>query len=71
MRCRFYENQFPEQDEVVVVNVTEIGEMGAYVTLLEYDDIEVTRMTSVATRRRLIHELMHLCSNHFSTFHRV
>ena len=41
MRCRFYENQFPEPEEVVMVNVTEIGEMGAYVTLLEYDDIEV------------------------------
>lgn len=24
-----------------MVNVTQIGEMGAYVTLLEYDDIEV------------------------------
>jgi translation initiation factor 2 subunit 1 len=28
-------------EEVVMVNVTEIGEMGAYVTLLEYDNIEV------------------------------
>ena len=25
-----------------MVNVTEIGEMGAYVTLLEYDNIPVT-----------------------------
>ena len=41
MRCRFYKNQFPEPEEVVMVNVTQIGEMGAYVTLLEYDDIEV------------------------------
>lgn len=41
MRCRFYENHFPEPEEVVMVNVTQIGEMGAYVTLLEYDDIEV------------------------------
>lgn len=42
MRCRFYENHFPEPEEVVMVNVTQIGEMGAYVTLLEYDDIEVS-----------------------------
>lgn len=42
-RCRFYENQYPEPEEVIMVNVTEIGEMGAYVTLLEYDDIEVSR----------------------------
>lgn len=42
MRCRFYENQYPEPEEVVMVNVTEIGDMGAYVTLLEYDNIEVS-----------------------------
>jgi hypothetical protein len=41
LRCRLYENQYPEAEEVVMVNVTEIGEMGAYVTLLEYDNIEV------------------------------
>ena len=41
LRCRFYENQYPEPEEVVMVNVTEIGDMGAYVTLLEYDNIEV------------------------------
>ena len=41
LRCRFYENQYPEPEEVVMANVTEIGEMGAYVTLLEYDNIEV------------------------------
>lgn len=42
LRCRFYENQYPEPEEVVMCNVTEIGEMGAYVTLLEYDNVEVT-----------------------------
>ena len=41
LRCRFYENQYPEVEEVVMANVTEIGEMGAYVTLLEYNNIEV------------------------------
>ena len=46
LRCRFYENQYPEPEEVVMVNVTEIGEMGAYVTLLEYDNIEVWYSTS-------------------------
>jgi hypothetical protein len=43
LRCRLYENQYPEAEEVVMVNVTEIGEMGAYVTLLEYDNIEVRK----------------------------
>jgi len=37
---RFYENQFPAIDELVVVQVRQIAEMGAYVKLLEYDNIE-------------------------------
>lgn len=41
LQCRFYENQYPEAEEVVMCNVTEIGEMGAYVTLLEYDNVKV------------------------------
>ena len=34
--CRFYENEFPDADEVVMVLVTEVGDMGAYVKLQEY-----------------------------------
>lgn len=52
-RCRFYENQFPEPEEVVMVNVTQIGEMGAYVTLLEYNDIEGMILLSELSRRRI------------------
>lgn len=53
LRCRYYENQFPEIEEVVMVNVTQIGEMGAYVTLLEYDDIEGLILLSELSRRRI------------------
>ena len=38
--CRFYGQKFPEVDDVVMVNVRSIGEMGAYVHLLEYKNIE-------------------------------
>ena len=41
LRCRYYENQFPEPEEIVMCNVTEIGEIAVYVTLLEYDNIKV------------------------------
>lgn len=34
--CRFYTNKFPEVDDVVMVKVRSIAEMGAYVTLSEY-----------------------------------
>lgn len=53
LRCRFYEQQYPETDEVVVVNVTDIGEMGAYVTLLEYDGIEGMILLSELSRKRI------------------
>ena len=38
--CRFYEQKFPEIEDVVMVNVRSIADMGAYVHLLEYNNIE-------------------------------
>ena len=40
LNCRFYSQKFPEVDDVVMVNVRSIAEMGAYVHLLEYNNIE-------------------------------
>jgi len=40
LSCRFYSQKFPEVEDVVMVNVRSIGEMGAYVHLLEYKNIE-------------------------------
>ncbi len=40
LSCRFYKHKFPECDEVVMVNVRQIAEMGSYVNLLEYNKIE-------------------------------
>lgn len=51
--CRFYENKYPEVEDLVVVNVKEIVEMGAYVKLLEYDDIEGMILLSELSRRRI------------------
>ena len=51
--CRFYENQFPGIDELVVVQVRQIAEMGAYVKLLEYDNIEGMILLSELSRRRI------------------
>lgn len=41
LRCRYYENQYPEPDEVVMCSVTEISDIAVYVTLPEYDHIKV------------------------------
>ncbi|CDR46746.1 CYFA0S25e01618g1_1 [Cyberlindnera fabianii] len=51
--CRYYENKYPEVDDVVMVNVQQIAEMGAYVKLLEYDNIEGMVLLSELSRRRI------------------
>lgn len=53
LECRFYEAQYPEIEEVVMVNVRNIAEMGAYVVLLEYNDIEGMILLSELSRRRI------------------
>ena len=56
LSCRFYEQKFPEVEDVVMVNVRQIAEMGAYVSLIEYDNIEgmVIEHTSAPDIIRLI-----------------
>merc|ERR1711977_639774 len=51
--CRFYEEKFPEIDSFVMVNVKQIAEMGAYVKLLEYDNIDGLILLSELSRRRI------------------
>ncbi|XP_067937877.1 eukaryotic translation initiation factor 2 subunit 1-like [Watersipora subatra] len=53
LSCRFYQHKFPEQDDVVMVKVRDIAEMGAYVHLLEYNNIEGMVLLSELSRRRI------------------
>ncbi|PCH39461.1 eukaryotic translation initiation factor 2 subunit alpha [Wolfiporia cocos MD-104 SS10] len=50
---RYYEGRYPEVDELVMVQVRQIAEMGAYVKLLEYDNIEGMILLSELSRRRI------------------
>ena len=50
-KMRFYENKYPEVDDCVIVKVQNIEEMGAYVSLLEYDNIEGMIQFTELTRR--------------------
>ncbi|CAG8538145.1 9264_t:CDS:2 [Ambispora gerdemannii] len=52
-QCRMYEEKYPEVDDLVMVNVRQIAEMGAYVKLLEYDNIEGMILLSELSRRRI------------------
>lgn len=51
--CRMYRNKYPEIDELVMVNVRQIAEMGAYVNLLEYNNVEGMVLLSELSRRRI------------------
>ncbi len=63
--CRFYENEFPEIESLVMVNVRNIADMGAYVSLLEYNNIEGMILLSELSRRRIrsIHKLIRVGRN--------
>eukprot|EP00270_Netrium_digitus_P006074 TRINITY_DN1827_c0_g1_i1.p1 TRINITY_DN1827_c0_g1~~TRINITY_DN1827_c0_g1_i1.p1 ORF type:complete len:340 (+),score=80.80 TRINITY_DN1827_c0_g1_i1:10-1029(+) len=51
--CRMYEAKYPEVDDVVMVQVKNIADMGAYVSLLEYNNIEGMILLSELSRRRI------------------
>ncbi|KAL8876188.1 MAG: hypothetical protein Q9192_008908, partial [Flavoplaca navasiana] len=48
-----YEEKYPDIDSFVMVNVKQIAEMGAYVKLLEYDNIDGMILLSELSRRRI------------------
>jgi len=48
-----YEDKYPEVDDVVMVQVKSIAEMGAYVSLLEYNNIDGMILLSELSRRRI------------------
>nr|GEY83948.1 eukaryotic translation initiation factor 2 subunit alpha homolog [Tanacetum cinerariifolium] len=53
LECRMYESRFPEVDMAVMIQVKSIGEMCAYVSLLEYNNIEGMILLSELSRRRI------------------
>lgn len=48
-----YRNDYPEVDDLVVVQVKAIVDMGAYCSLLEYNGIEGMILMSELSRRRI------------------
>jgi hypothetical protein len=46
VKCRYYKNKVPQKDEIVAVVTRRIESLGAYVELLEYDNIEAFIMQS-------------------------
>ncbi|KAL2899299.1 Eukaryotic translation initiation factor 2 subunit alpha-like protein [Bienertia sinuspersici] len=53
LECRMYESKYPEVDMAVMIQVQNIADMGAYVSLLEYNNIEGMILFSELSRRRI------------------
>ena len=53
LSCRYYQSKFPQLDEIVMANVNRIQDIGAYCTLLEFNDIEGMILMSEVSRRRI------------------
>eukprot|EP00485_Elphidium_margaritaceum_P000755 CAMPEP_0202687620 /NCGR_PEP_ID=MMETSP1385-20130828/3283_1 /ASSEMBLY_ACC=CAM_ASM_000861 /TAXON_ID=933848 /ORGANISM="Elphidium margaritaceum" /LENGTH=308 /DNA_ID=CAMNT_0049342447 /DNA_START=27 /DNA_END=953 /DNA_ORIENTATION=+ len=53
LNCRMYEKEYPDVDDLVVVQVKSIVDMGAYCSLLEYNGIEGMILMSELSRRRI------------------
>ena len=51
-RCRYYESEFPETNDVVMVRYKEAQEHNAKVDLLEYNNMEGMILASELTRKR-------------------
>ncbi|KAB1214523.1 Eukaryotic translation initiation factor 2 subunit alpha [Morella rubra] len=53
LECRMFEAKYPEVDMAVMIQVKNISHMGAYASLLEYDNIGGMIMFSELSRRRI------------------
>jgi len=71
--CRFYEAVYPELESLVMVNVRTIADMGAYVSLLEFNNIEGLILLSELSRRRIrsINKLIRVGRNEVAMVLRV
>jgi translation initiation factor 2 subunit 1 len=61
LKCRFYENEYPQENEVVMGRVLRVDQLtGAYVSLMEYNNIEALIMFSEFSRKRVksVHRLV-------------
>uniref|UniRef100_A0A6A7G4A1 Eukaryotic translation initiation factor 2 subunit 1 n=1 Tax=Hirondellea gigas TaxID=1518452 RepID=A0A6A7G4A1_9CRUS len=58
--CRMYRQEFPEVEDLVMVEITRLTETGVYAKLLEYNDMEGLMILSEVSKRRFrsIHKLV-------------
>lgn len=60
LKCRYYENKFPEKADCVMCDVLRVGQMGAEVELIEFENKGGLVQLSELSRRRIrsIHKII-------------
>jgi translation initiation factor 2 subunit 1 len=53
LHCRFYRNEWPERQELVMVKICNVNEEGAYVQLLEYNNREGLILAASIAKKRI------------------
>ena len=53
LECQLYKAKYPEVDMAVMIQVKNIAHMGAYVSLLKYNNIEGMILFFELSRRRI------------------
>mmetsp|Transcript_22098 Transcript_22098/g.16504 ORF Transcript_22098/g.16504 Transcript_22098/m.16504 type:complete len:130 (-) Transcript_22098:746-1135(-) len=53
LQCRLYRKDFPEENDMVITEVVKVNENGAYVVLLEYENMEGLILSNEVTKKRI------------------
>jgi translation initiation factor 2 subunit 1 len=51
--CRWYENEFPNENDIVMCKIVETNDEGSYVELLEYNNIRGMILKSLISKKRI------------------
>lgn len=67
LSVRFYEEEYPQMDEMVLAKIKEIEELGAYAHLLEYNNKQGMILMSELSRRRIrsVNKLLRIGKDEF------
>ena len=63
LKCRYYREPYPDKGDLVMVEIMRINPEGAYVKLLEYNNLEALILATSVSSRRIRNVKQHLKVN--------